>query len=211
MTDYQTLQESFWAGKFGDEYVGRNRGASWIGTNTALFAKILNRTNSVRSILEIGPNIGLNLRAIRNLLPEVELSGVEINEAAVRELRNWGEMKNVIHQSLLDYKPIEQFDFVFTKGVLIHLCPERLPDVYQLLHGASRQYICIAEYYNPSPVSVPYRGHDDKLFKRDFAGEIMDLYPDLELVDYGFCYHRDSYYPQDDITWFLLRKTGGFE
>lgn len=211
MTDYQTIQESFWAGKFGDEYVGRNQGESCVEANTALFAKVFNRAKGVRSILEIGPNIGLNLRAIRNLLPAVDLSGVEINETAVRELRNWGEMKNIMHQSLLDYQPTEQFDFVFTKGVLIHLCPDLLPDVYQLLYKASFQYICVAEYYNPSPVSVPYRGHDDKLFKRDFAGEIMDLYPDLKLVDYGFCYHRDSDCPQDDITWFLLKKTGGNE
>jgi len=27
----------------------------------------------------------------------------------------------------------------------------------------------VAEYYNPSPVAIPYRGHTDRLFKRDFA------------------------------------------
>jgi spore coat polysaccharide biosynthesis protein SpsF len=27
------------------------------------------------------------------------------------------------------------------------------------------------------------------------------------LVDYGFAYHRDPAFPQDDITWFLLEKT----
>jgi spore coat polysaccharide biosynthesis protein SpsF len=26
------------------------------------------------------------------------------------------------------------------------------------------------------------------------------------LVDYGFAYHRDPNFPQDDITWFLLEK-----
>jgi spore coat polysaccharide biosynthesis protein SpsF len=33
----------------------------------------------------------------------------------------------------------------------------------------------------------------------------MDRYPDLKLIDYGFHYHRDRY-PQDDITYFLLKK-----
>ena len=72
----------------------------------------------------------------------------------------------------------------------------------------SKRYICIVEYYNPTPVSVSYRGHDDRLFKRDFAGEMMDKYNDLRLVNYGFVYHRDLNFPLDDLTWFLLEKVG---
>ena len=34
----------------------------------------------------------------------------------------------------------------------------------------------------------------------------MDAYPELRLVNYGFAYHRDESFPQDDITWFLLEK-----
>jgi hypothetical protein len=49
-------------------------------------------------------------------------------------------------------------------------------------------------------------GHDERLFKRDFCGEILDRHADLELVDYGFAYHRDPKFPQGDITWFLLEK-----
>ena len=26
------------------------------------------------------------------------------------------------------------------------------------------------------------------------------------LVDYGFVYHRDNCFPQDDINWFLFEK-----
>jgi hypothetical protein len=46
------------------------------------------------------------------------------------------------------------------------------------------------------------------LYKRDFAGEMLDRYPDLQLVDYGFSYHRDQNFPQDDANWFLLEKKG---
>ncbi len=60
----------------------------------------------------------------------------------------------------------------------------------------------VAEYYNPTPVAISYRGHNDRLFKRDFAGELLDLYPQLQLVDYGFVYRRDPSFPQDDLTWF---------
>jgi pseudaminic acid biosynthesis-associated methylase len=95
---------------------------------------------------------------------------------------------------------------VFTKGVLIHLSPEVLPAVYEKMYESSARYICVAEYYNPTPVEINYRGHGERLFKRDFAGELLDKYPNLRLVDYGFSYHRDPQFPQDDITWFLLEK-----
>ena len=45
-----------------------------------------------------------------------------------------------------------------------------------------------------------------KVGARDFAGEIMDRHPQLQLVDYGFAYRRDPNFPQDDITWFLMEK-----
>jgi spore coat polysaccharide biosynthesis protein SpsF len=64
----------------------------------------------------------------------------------------------------------------------------------------------VCEYYSPAPLALPYRGHADRLFKRDFAGEIIDIYRDLELIDYGFAYHRDPVHPMDDLNWFLMKK-----
>jgi spore coat polysaccharide biosynthesis protein SpsF len=45
------------------------------------------------------------------------------------------------------------------------------------------------------------------LFKRDFAGELLDRFSDLRLIDYGFVYRRDTHFPLDDISWFLFEKT----
>lgn len=81
-----------------------------------------------------------------------------------------------------------------------------LQKVYDKLYACANKYMLIAEYYNPKPVSNNYRGYENKLFKRDFAGELIDKYPDLRLRDYGFVYHRDQVFPQDDISWFLLEK-----
>lgn len=203
--NYKTEQESFWSGEFGNEYIGRNQGEASIASNTALFSKILNSTSSISSVIEFGANIGLNLEALRRLLPEAELSAIEINEKAVAQLREIDGIK-VYHSSILDFQPTEERDLALIKGVLIHINPDELQNVYELLYTASRKYICIAEYYNPSPVEVNYRGHEGKLFKRDFAGELMEKYPDLNLIDYGFVYQRDNNFPQDDTTWFLLEK-----
>lgn len=204
---YKTDQESFWAGEFGKEYSKRNIGDQWIANNTAFFSKILSRTDKIKSVIEFGSNIGLNLKAIANLLPEAELSAIEINTEAVNELEAWGRLSKIYHESILDFDNEEKtWDLALIKGVLIHINPDQLPGVYEKLYQCSNKYILVAEYYNPTPVTLSYRGHDEKLFKRDFAGEIMDMYPDLRLVDYGFSWHRDPLFPQGDITWFLLEK-----
>lgn len=206
MANYKTEQEVFWAGQFGDEYIDRNQGAEIVASNLALFAKIFSRTRKVESLIEFGSNRGLNLQAIRQLLPNAELSAIEINKKAVVELEKLGIIEKIYHQSILDFKPDYQRDFVVIKGVLIHLNPKVLPQVYDLLYRTSNRYIMIMEYYNPTPVEIPYREHTGKLFKRDFAGEILDLYPDLQLLDYGFCYEREYVFPNGDATWFLMEK-----
>lgn len=203
---FATEQEKFWAGEFGNEYMQRNQGATWIATNIALFSQVLRRCETVASVLEFGANIGLNLHALRTLLPQAQLSAIEINPKAAASLRSADSHITVHEQSVLDFQPKQQYDFVLTKGLLIHIEPASLSAVYERLYQCSRRYVCVTEYYNPSPVEVPYRGHSGKLFKRDFAGELLDRYPDLKLVDYGFAYHRDPVFAQDDMTWFLLAK-----
>lgn len=205
MAEYSSEQEQFWAGAFGNEYSQRNVGADWVASNAALFTKILARTGRVQSVLELGANIGLNLRALRALLPSAKLGAVEINASAVAQLREIGGI-DVTQGSLLEYEAKEPFDLVLIKGVLIHIAPDLLPKAYEVLFRSSARYVVVAEYYNPTPVEVPYRGHANRLFKRDFAGELMERYPSLRLVDYGFAYRRDPVFPQDDITWFLLEK-----
>jgi spore coat polysaccharide biosynthesis protein SpsF len=207
MSQFQTEQEGFWAGDFGNEYLKRNQGAGLVAGNLSLFSKILAGTSRIGSVLEFGANIGLNMIALKQLLPEAALSAIEINATAAEALRSIGNVR-VYHQSILDFTPDEQRDMVFTKGVLIHINPDMLGKVYDLLYQSSRRYICVAEYYNPKPVIVNYRGHDNVLFKRDFAGELLDRFSDLRLVNYGFSYHRDGNFPQDDINWFLLEKRG---
>lgn len=204
---YKTEQEAFWAGAFGDEYVERNAGEALIASNLYLFSKMMARSGKITSALELGANIGLNLRALKGLFPHAQLAAVEINQNAAQKLKEWGKAE-VYQESIFDFIPSRQWDFVFTSGVMIHINPEMLSSLYDLMYRASSRYIGVIEYYNPTPVGISYRGHENKLFKRDFAGEILDRFPGLSLVDYGFIYHRDPNFPQDDPNWFLLEKRG---
>ena len=206
---YRTEQEEFWSGQFGDAYIERNQNHQIVAANTALFAEALKLTEHVETVAEFGSNIGLNLRAIHTLLPKASLEAVEINHKAASRLREyafWGGGIKVFEESILEFEPTEEYDLSLISGVLIHINPDSLQDVYDKLYMSSRRYIYIAEYYNPTPIEIPYRGHERKLFKRDFAGEFLDKYPDCRLVDYGFQYHRDNYFPGDDGTWFLMEK-----
>tara|TARA_R100001143_G_C3360947_1_gene135568 strand:+ start:6497 stop:7120 length:624 start_codon:yes stop_codon:yes gene_type:complete len=206
MNKYQTPQEQFWAGEFGDNYIERNKGAKLLASNLNFFTNALTQIASFNSCLEFGANIGMNLKAIKLLFPNIEMKGIEINSIAANELAQNIGSENVFNESIFDFKTDTKVDLVLIKGVLIHINPDMLKVVYEKLYESSTRYILIAEYYNPTPVNITYRGHEDKLFKRDFAGEIMDIYDDLTLIDYGFCYSRDRKFPMDDITWFLLEK-----
>lgn len=203
---FKTEQEHFWAQKFGDDYINRNTLIENLPSRLSLFSRILSHTKDVNEFFEFGANIGNNLYAIHKLMPNAVIKAIEINRKAVEELRSQVWIKEAHHGSLLDQSFPKCADFSFTSGVLIHINPDELHKAYNALYETSRRYVMICEYYNPSPVSIPYRGHKDRLFKRDFAGEMMDTYPDLKLIDYGFCYHRDSKFPMDDLNWFLMEK-----
>ncbi len=209
MKEYQTEQEQFWkSDEWGTAYIQRNNNKSLISGNIKLFSDIFHHCSSkIASVIEFGSNIGLNLKAINTLLPDnTEISAIEINDDAVKELEKLDFLKKIYHDSILEVELKDKYDFVFIKGVLIHINPDFLEVVYEKLYQCSNRYILIAEYYNPTPVTINYRGHENKLFKRDFAGELLDKYRDLRLVDYGFVYHRDNNFPQGDVNWFLLEK-----
>lgn len=205
MSQYLTEQEEFWAGAFGTEYIQRNKGEKLLASNLAFFAKALAAAHGAESCVEFGANIGMNLRALRLLHPDMALHGIEINADAARELAQFVGAENMQQGSILELDP-PVCDLSLIKGVLIHINPDVLPQVYDKLVGATRRFLLVAEYYNPAPVAIPYRDHSDRLFKRDFAGDIMERHPAMKLVDYGFAYRRDPQFPQDDITWFLMEK-----
>jgi spore coat polysaccharide biosynthesis protein SpsF len=205
---FSTEQEAFWAGAFGSEYIERNTGAQLLASNLHFFSTALRAAGSLTSAIEFGANVGMNLRALQLLYPAIQLRGIEINPEAARQLGNVIGSDRVHDVSIYGYEVKETFDLVLIKGVLIHLEPTMLPLAYDKLVAATGRWLLVAEYYNPSPVAIPYRGHVNRLFKRDFAGEILERHSSLRLADYGFAYRRDPAFPLDDITWFLLEKKG---
>lgn len=193
-----------WAGRFGDEWVDRCQATPELkAAHLAMFRDILRRVEAVDSVCELGASYGLNMMLLHTLLPHAELTGVEINHKAAEMLAQLPYV-NAIESSIYQAKFAQQYDLVLSKGVAMYQDEAVLGDFYEILHSLSKRYIVLCEYYNPTPVEVPHR--ESKLYKRDFAGELMDKYSDLKLLDYGFQYHRDYLFPADDVNWFLLEK-----
>lgn len=203
---FKTEQEEFWAGEFGNAYIQRNSSDDYLASNLSFFSRALRRISKPKSVLEFGANVGMNLRALTALFPGIDIHAVEINQKAAGILAETFGSDKVSNVSILDFTPTRTFELTLVKGVLIHIKPDVLEEVYKKVYNASQRYILICEYYSPSPVAIEYRGHTDRLFKRDFAGDLLDQYSDLLLLDYGFVYRRDPSFPQDDISWFLLEK-----
>lgn len=206
MNEFSTHQEEFWAGDFGNQYIGRNESKELLASNLCFFSKALKQAGLVSSCIEFGANIGMNLKAIKLLYPGIDVKGIEINANAAKLLAELIGEENVYKGSIFNFDIKDKFELALIKGVLIHINPDKLDLVYEKLYSSTNKYIMVCEYYNPTPVTIAYRGHSDRLFKRDFAGELLDKYSDLRLIDYGFVYKRDISFPQDDVTWFLLSK-----
>jgi spore coat polysaccharide biosynthesis protein SpsF len=199
-------QEKFWNGNFGNRYINRNKSKKIIRNNFFFFKKIFSNRFKIKSLIEFGPNIGLNLLALKKIFKLKFITAVEINKKACLKIRKIKNV-NILNKAIIDFSPVKTFDMVLLKGVLIHSNPDQLKKIYEIIYKSCKVsgYILIAEYYSPKPVKLMYRGFKNKLFKRDFAGEFLNNYKKTKLIDYGFVYHKDKY-PQDDLNWFLIKK-----
>ena len=204
----ETNQESFWKGKFGNEYISRNQSSNIDAANIQLFSEIFGKLLSKpKSFIELGANIGNNLKAIKTICPTCKTIGVEINSTAAKILEESEFCDLAINETLFNIDSSRFIsDISMTKGVLIHINPEFLDKAFDVLYETSKKYILMIEYFNPNPVEVTYRGHQDKLFKRDFAKEFWQKYKELELIDYGFFWSQDKFTNGDDTNWFLFKK-----
>lgn len=152
------------------------------------------------SILEIGANVGINLRALRRLTA-ARLAGVEPNASARALL---AECADDVFDGIAAAIPAADasFDLVFTSGVLIHIPPSELLASCKEIERVSRRYIVAVEYFARDLEAKQYRGHD-ALWKRDFGAYWLDHFP-LRPVACGFAWSRLT--GLDDLTWWVLEK-----
>lgn len=205
-----TAQLERWKGDFGNAYIERNIASQdSVGKRQVAWQKILNSFPlAPRSFLEIGCNVGINLRALSHL-SKADLYGVEPNAVALNKLKtdNIVSSQN-LHEGNIFQIPFkdESVECVFTSGVLIHVAPEDLDAAYRELYRVSSRYILSIELFAKNPETISYRGHDDMLFKRDFGLKWLEIFPDLVPIEQGFLWLPIT--GVDDATWWLFEKRG---
>lgn len=202
-----TKQLDIWTSQFGKDWTDRTNIDP--RTRADAFKRMIGGLD-IRTILEVGCSAGHNLAALSLIQPPphgYELYGVDPLEYAIvkanQECRPYRKawtnflVADCFHLPFVD----SAFDLVFTCGVLMHTTPEDLPKAIREMSRVSNRYILLIEYYAEDEVSIPYRGHDDLLFKRDYrkAGERMGL----KCIEKGFWGKEDGF---DDCSVWLFGK-----
>lgn len=193
----ETLE--FWAGQFGDEYLERNR-VNWL-KRVPFWQSILDKTNA-QSILEMGCNAAWNMQALRKVNSELAMTGIDINENALKEARASGFDVEVLPV----HEVAEKFghgvcDLAFSCGVLIHIPPENITPSMTAICNVSSQYVLAVEYESEEEQMVKYRGNVDRLWRRPFGQMYQKL--GLDLVETGTVGPEDGF---DNCRWWLLEK-----
>ena len=208
-----TEQIRMWGGTFGEEYTDRNAltleqmdglyKKNYGITGTELCEEFIGDLERSIKILEVGSNIGNKLLMLQRMGFKY-LYGIEINSYAIERAKANTTGINIIQASAFDI-PFKNnyFDLVFTSGVLIHIAPADIERALKEIHRCSREYIWGFEYYAEAYTEVRYRGHDNLLWKTDFARLYLERFEDLELIKEK----RLKYLDNSNIdTIYLLKK-----
>ena len=196
-----TPQLALWCSEFGASYTERNDHERPARVDS--FRTILAGLD-VTHALEVGCNVGWNLRYLRTLgVPRVW--GIEPQRFAVARARARDPELDVFEGTAFDL-PFKdgRFDLVFTSGVLIHIGPDQLGAALAEMARVSRRYLLTIEYDHEREVEIAYRGHAAALWKRDHAAAVTAHCPGFARIRTGFLRPADGY---DDCTYHVFERT----
>jgi pseudaminic acid biosynthesis-associated methylase len=188
-----------WGSDFGVDYTNRN--VIDPETRVKAFRSMVGDLK-INKILEVGSNVGHNLVALSRI-GDFQLIGLEPSKYAV--LHGRLDNKQAILEGNIFDIPFKDgyFDLVFTSGVLIHISLEDLPKAIDELYRVSGKYLLVIEYYAQEETVIPYHGHNDVLWKRNFKKHFEERYPQLKIVKSGYWDKADGF---DRTHWWLFEK-----
>ena len=208
-----TPQENFWSSDFGDHYNQRNTFSN--EEFNSLYHKRYGLTRSdmnqrfladlpIETICEVGCNIG-NQLAILQASGYNNLTGIDINKNAITVAQERLPSANIVEGSIFNLPFSDnQFDLVFTSGVLIHIQPTDLSKAMLEICRVSQRYIWGFEYYAPTSEEIEYRGVKDRLWRGDFAARYQKSCPGLTITKQEQFTYKDNATLSDAM--FLLEK-----
>lgn len=200
------LQTNYWQAN--EDYILRNAEFD-TKLGVKAWSQILSGSlGDITSVVDVGANIGRNIGFLQdsNLLPNASYTAIDINEQALRQLNSNFPNTKTIQSSIQTLDCGDTFDLVFTSGVLIHISPDNLHQVFDKLIKLTSKYCILIEYFNRTPIELSYQGRSKLLWKRDFGRDFLN-YSGFELCSYGFLWGYE--YDQagfDDTTYWVFRR-----
>lgn len=195
-----TEQLDIWTSDFGAAYTDRNDRE--LPGRRDCWAAMLDGIDT-ESILEVGCNVGWNLRYLTDL-GRAGLAGVEPQSYAVNRARTRLPEADVRQGSAFELPFGDaSFDLVFTSGVLIHIHSGDIGRALDEMYRVSRRYLLYIEYDAAEETSIHYHGEDSALWKRDHRALWQTAYPNLRVVASGHWGPEQGY---DDCGWCLFEK-----
>ena len=189
-----TPELQVWTSQFGRAYTDRNTcsveemdqafAAQFGAAKTEIYREFVGPSRlPAGRVLEVGCNIGLQLRLLERANPGLEFHGLEPQPYALARARELSPGMH-FHQGTAFALPFpdQSFDLVMTHGVLIHIHPDDLPKAIQEICRVSCRYILCHEYYAPETIAVKYHGQEGLLWKTDFAKRYREQCPGMREV-----------------------------
>ncbi len=210
----KTKQEEFWQGEFGAVYTDRNSRSldewnafykdTWGISKIEMNDRFIGQLPKSSKILEVGCNTGMQLNGLQQMGFE-NLYGIELQSYAAEQAKKYTKNINIICGSGFDL-PFKDnyFEMVCTNGVLIHISPDNLPLIMGEMYRCSSKYIWGFEYFEEKVTEINYRGHENYLWKADYASLFKKQFPDLKLVKKEFYPYLDN--PSNKDCMYLLEK-----
>ena len=219
----KTNQLATWQAEFGREYTDRNlysveeidrlleesRGVK----QSEIFRQFLPlRGFSFGRVLEVGCNIGNQLKLFDSVFPGFELYGIDPQNYAIDKGHTLNPEINFLVGSAF-HIPFKDgmFDLVMTNGVLIHIHPDNLLGALSEIYRSSHRFIFCDEYFADfaeQPCEIAYRGHTGLLWKMNYMQLYLDNFPDLKCLEVRRLHHRDPHTGADFVDQICLLEKG---
>jgi pseudaminic acid biosynthesis-associated methylase len=216
----KTKQLATWKAEFGREYTDRNlysfeeidrlleesRGVK----QSEIFRQLLPlRGFSSGRVLEVGCNIGNQLKLFDSVFPGFELYGIDPQNYAINKGRTLNPGINFLVGSAFQI-PFEDgmFDLVMTNGVLTHIHPDNLLGALSEIYRSSHRFIFCDEAFAEQPCEINYRGHTGLYWKMNYMELYLDNFPDLKCLEVRHLHHRDPNTGADLIDQICLLEKG---
>jgi pseudaminic acid biosynthesis-associated methylase len=216
----KTKQLAAWQAEFGREYTDRNlysveeidrllgeyRGVR----QSEIFRQLLPLQGfSAGRVLEVGCNIGNQLKIFDSVFPGFELYGIDPQKYALAKGHTLTPGINFLMGSAF-HIPFKDgmFDLVMTNGVLIHIHPDNLLEALREIYRTSNRFIFCNEYFSEQPCEINYRGNTGLLWKMNYMQLYLDNFPDLKCLEARRLHHRNPHTDADLIDQVCLLEKG---